>query len=67
MWSMATFTQNSEESLGGLDGHGEEWTRVLSLVWKSHFTDADGQLLPRGSNQLNPVVPQGYNGQTHKC
>lgn len=51
-------TQNSEKGLGGLDRHGEEWACVLALVWQADVTNADGKLLPRGSYQLDPVVPQ---------
>lgn len=64
-------TQNSEKGLGGLDRHGEERAGVLALVWQADVTDSDGELLPRGSHQLNSVVPQSCVTQddthTKKC
>ena len=51
-------TQNSEEGLGGLDGHGEERAGVLALVRQADVADSDGELLPRGPHQLDPVVSQ---------
>lgn len=51
-------TQNSEKGLGGLDRHGEERAGVLALVRQADVTDSDGELLPRGSHQLNSVVSE---------
>lgn len=55
---MDMLTQNSEKGLGGPDRHGEERASVLALVWQADVTDPDGELLPRGSHQLNSVVSQ---------
>lgn len=53
-----TLTQYSEKGLGGLDRHGEERAGVQALIRQADVTDSDGELLPRCSHQLDPVIPQ---------
>lgn len=59
-------TEDGEESLGGFDRHGEQRAGVLPFIRQGHVTDADAQLVPRRSHQLDSVVPQGWKTTTKK-
>lgn len=50
-------TQNSQVGFGRSDRHGEQRAGVHAFVRQCDIIDADGQLRPRGVNQLDPVVP----------
>lgn len=50
-------TQNCQVGFGCSDGHGEERTGVHAFIGQCDITDTDGQLRPRCTHQLNPVVP----------
>lgn len=66
-WAEADMlTQNSEKGLGGLDRHGEERAGVQAFVWQADVTDSDGELLRRGSHQLDSVVPQSWVRKENK-
>lgn len=51
-------TENSQVGFGCSDRHGEQRAGVYAFVGQHDVTDADGQLRPRGVDQLDPVVPQ---------
>lgn len=59
-------TQNSEEGLGRLDRHGEERAGVQSFIWQADVANSDGELLWRGSQQLDSVIPQSCQDERHK-
>lgn len=53
-------TENSQVGFGRSDRHGEQRAGVHAFVGQQDVADADGQLRPRGVDQLDPVVPQRW-------
>lgn len=65
-WAQRALTEDGEESLGSFDRHGEQGAGVLPFVRQGHVADADAQLVPRRSHQLDSVVPQSWKTATTK-
>lgn len=53
-----SLTENGQVGFGRSDGHGEQGAGVHAFVGQHDVADADGELRPRGVDQLDPVVPQ---------
>ena len=57
---MGSLTEHGDEGLGGPHGHGEDGAGVLALVRQRHVADADAELVRSRSDQLDPIVTEGW-------
>lgn len=59
-------TEHSDEGLGGPHRHGEDGTGVLALVRQGHVADADAELVGGRSDQLDPIVAEGWGHRRNR-